>query len=185
MGTHWDERHTNDTSKPQACSLLQQNKDLLPATGKALDLASGRGGNTMELARCGLTVTACDSSEVAIRIIKQEAKEQNLEHKIEAIAEDAATTLVNNTNTYDIIMVSKFLDRQLTQPITKALKQHGLIYYQTFTQDSTTGPTNKEYRLQHNELLQMFNQEYLILHYQEHSILTKHNNMAELIARKK
>lgn len=186
MTTSWDSKHASATSKPQACSLLLQNKHLIPTTGTALDLASGRGGNTIELAKCGLTVTACDSSEVAIQILKQEAKNQGLENNIQAITQDAKTTLTTNQNTYDLILISKFLDRQLTAKITKALKQHGTIYYQTFTQDSQTGPTNKDYKLKQNELLHMFTTtEYLIIHYQEHSIQNNQHNMAELIAQKK
>ena len=183
----WDNRHSKATSPITACELLLRHKDLLPETGTALDLACGRGGNTIELARHGMTVTACDNSKEAIKILKQEAR-QKLPEKtsITTTTKPAETVLKRESNSYDLIIVSRFLDRNINTAITAALKKNGLLFYQTFTEDSSSGPSNPDYILQRNELLRIFsNKEYMIIHYQEYGILKQEYNYAELVARKK
>jgi tellurite methyltransferase len=38
-------------------------------------------------------------------------------------------------NAFDVIVVSRFLDRTLSDAIIDALKPDGLLFYQTFTRD--------------------------------------------------
>ena len=181
----WDERHRKSSSTITACELLQKCKELLPTTGTALDLACGRGGNAIELAQRGMDVTACDSSAEAIRILQQELHRTKLEEKVTAVTAEAEAILEANANRYDLIIASRFLDRSLTAKITTALKPNGLILYQTFTEDSNSGPQNPDFILKQNELLQMFsNKEYLLIHYHEYGMLQQ-SDYAELIARKK
>ena len=63
-GTEGTQRGTS--GKPGACAALREYAFLLPETGTALDLACGRGGNALLLARRGLQAHAWDISEEAI-----------------------------------------------------------------------------------------------------------------------
>ncbi|MCK5918652.1 MAG: hypothetical protein KAG34_09510, partial [Cocleimonas sp.] len=56
---------------------------------------------------------------------------------------------------YDVIVVSYFLQRNLFSAIINALKTGGLLFYQTWSQQSidTSGPSNPDFRLQQGELL--------------------------------
>ena len=60
-------------------------------------------------------------------------------------------------NSFDVIVVSHFLDRQIMPDIISALRKGGLLFYQTFTKAHVqeTGPSNEKYRLDKNELLNL------------------------------
>ena len=59
---------------------------------------------------------------------------------------------------FDVIVVSYYLERALARPIIEALKPGGLLFYQTFTRIAvgSEGPSNPDFRLDDNELLQLF-----------------------------
>jgi len=142
---------------PEAAWVLREYEHLLPDRGVALDLACGMGGNALFLAKSGIKTYAWDSSPVAIERVELLAKSQNL--SIIAEVKDVLQTLLPQ-NHFDVIVVSRFLERGLTQSLVDGLKPGGLLYYQTFVRDKPahTGPSNPEYLLQENELLQMFSQ---------------------------
>jgi len=62
-------------------------------------------------------------------------------------------------DSFDVIVVVRFLDRRLTRHIIEAIRPQGLLYYQTFIRDKVddTGPTRPDYLLEVNELLELFN----------------------------
>ncbi|MET0106111.1 MAG: class I SAM-dependent methyltransferase [Sedimenticola sp.] len=129
---------------------------MLPPGGDALDLACGRGVNAMLLAQAGLNVTAWDSSVVAIARLDEAANEAGL--KISAEVRDVVDA-PPEAGSFDVILVSHFLDRSLVQAISAALRRGGLLFYQTFSEErvSDAGPSNPGFRLADNELLTMFN----------------------------
>ena len=70
----WDERYRNPENlkfDPEPL-LVEVAEQLSP--GRALDLASGPGRNALYLARLGWQVTAVDSSQVAIDILRNRAR---------------------------------------------------------------------------------------------------------------
>ena len=58
-------------------------------------------------------------------------------------------------NSFDVIVVSYFLERDLFPALLFALNPGGLLFYETFIRDKPegTGPSNPEYLLEQNELL--------------------------------
>ena len=135
--------------------VLQENIHLLPKTGYALDVACGMGANAVFLARQGLTVDAIDISDVAINSLQSFARANNL--SINASKQDVVKTPIPKSR-YDIVFVSHYLQRDLFPLLVSALKVGGLLIYQTFVQETTahySGPSNKDFRLAKNELLQL------------------------------
>ena len=64
---------------PPPAEVLAQNRHLLPASGRALDLASGRGANALCLARRGgLAVSAWDNSAPALATLAFTARQHAL-----------------------------------------------------------------------------------------------------------
>jgi len=61
-------------------------------------------------------------------------------------------------NAFDVIVVSRFLCRNLCPAIQTALKAGGVLFYQTFVQNkvAAVAPSNPEYLLEENELLHLF-----------------------------
>ena len=152
----WNRRYSETPSgKPAACAALREYAFLLPETGTALDLACGRGGNALFLARRGLQAHAWDISEEAIGTLVREAEAEGLRvvTEVRDVQESPPAP-----GTFDVICVSFYLERDICGALTEALRSGGLLYYQTFIHEkvSDEGPNNPAYRLNPNELLGLF-----------------------------
>jgi tellurite methyltransferase len=169
-----------------AVQVLTENDFLLPATGTALDLACGLGANAIFLAEKGLAVTAWDISVVAIDKLTAYAVRQGLSinARQEKITAESFTKC-----TFDVIVVSRFLDRTLSDAIIGALKPDGLLFYQTFTREKTSPrpPNNPDYLLGCSELLALF-LPLRVIFYRENALLGEQlrglRNEAQFIGQK-
>ncbi len=150
----WDRIHARG-SWPAPAKVLTDYRHLLPHRGGALDLACGLGSNALLLAECGLTVEAWDISPVAIARLGQRARALGLDLKAQACD---VTSKAWPQGVFDVIVVSRFLERRLCPVIQQALKPGGLLFYQTFVRDKVTemGPSNPDFLLAENELLDLF-----------------------------
>lgn len=138
---------------PSACEVLTEYQHLIPSSGSALDIACGLGGNSLFLAERGFNVTAIDISAVAIERIEAY---QNARIQTRCCAIDRAAL---KDLCCDIIVVSRYLDRQICSALIDSLLPGGLLFYQTFTQEKAipgAGPSNPEFLLSANELLSLF-----------------------------
>ncbi len=153
----WDRLHAADggNDAPRPARVLTDNLHLLPATGAALDLACGRGGNALQLAAAGLDTFAWDISAVALGQVARRAATAGA--RIHSECRDVVAC-PPAPSSFDVIVVSHFLDRSLAPHLVAALRPGGLLYYQTFTRAAVdaSGPGNPLYRLAPNELLQLF-----------------------------
>ena len=151
LATKWNVRYqySKEQSKPtpEPATLLAEYVDFLPASGDALDLAAGRGGNARLLAANQLNTHAWDISSVAMQELKSDVP------SIHAVARDV-TENPPEPNSFDVIVVSRFLDRSLCSAIQDALRVDGVLFYQTFT----SGLSNPEFMLKPNELLELFSE---------------------------
>ena len=149
LATKWNVRHQyskeQSDSAPQAAEVLKNHLEFLPTSGDALDLAAGRGGNARLLHEHQLTPQAWDLSAVAM---------SELEAEVPRIAASVRDVIEHppEPGSFDVIVVSRFLDRSLCPVIEAALRPGGVLYYQTFTQ----GLSNPDYLLRPNELLRLF-----------------------------
>jgi len=151
----WDKRHQQKDTPLEPSRSLSENAHLLPMKGTALDLACGLGGNALFLAKRGLDVSAWDISPVAINALDAVAQNADLTLNLEVSDVEQRKW---EQNRFDVIVVSRFLERSLCEKISSALKIGGLLYYQTFVQDKVAdiGPRNPDYLLELNELLRLF-----------------------------
>ena len=113
----------------------------------ALDLACGRAANAEWLAQQGYHVTAWDISEAAIAHIRQRPASRIALAQVRDVSAHPPAR-----DSFDVIVVCRFLDRSLCPAIAAALKPGGTLFYQTFTQ----GLSNPDYLLKHNELPALF-----------------------------
>ncbi len=180
----WNDGYKDaDIASATAATLLQQNSYLLPKSGHALDLACGRAGNAQFLAKKGLSVDAFDLSENVINALTQFATS-----RIHPQIWDSETESLQTAH-YDVIVVSYFLQRDLFPTIFKALKTGGLLFYQTWSQQSidTSGPSHPDFRLQQGELLTLCT-DLRVVYYREEGILGElqqgNRNEAWIIAEK-
>ena len=151
----WDARYRQAEAGASAAAVLLEHERLIPATGRALDLACGLGANALYLARLGLEVEAWDISPVAIERLEHEANAKGLNIHTQTrdiVAHPPAP------GAFDLIVVSRFLERGLCPAIAAALVPGGRLFYQTFSAVSSgsQGPRNPAFLLQPGELRQLF-----------------------------
>ena len=150
----WDERHRAAEPGPPA-AVLADNRHLLPARGRALDLACGLGGSALLLAEQGLEAEAWDYAPAALERVAARARERGLavttrERDVEACPPEPES--------FDVIVVAHFLHRPLAPLLCDALRPGGLLFYQTWSRAraSDAGPSNPNFRLAEGELLTLF-----------------------------
>lgn len=167
--------------------VLNDHEYLLPKGGVALDLACGLGSDAVFLATNGLEVQAWDISDHIVKKINEFSAENNL-----SISAEARDITLNppEENSYDVITVAHYLDRDIVPALIASLKPGGLIFYQTFLKEVTpqySGPSNPDFRLGKNELLQLF-ADLSIVYYREDALIgdLQHGfrNEAMLVAQK-
>ena len=151
----WNDRYRAATGERQAARVLRENLHLLPGDGRALDLACGARGNALLLAEQGLEVDAWDIADVPVAALQAMASRRQL-----AIRAQVRDVVANppGPGTFDVIVVSYFLERDIIPDLIQALRPGGLVYYQTFTRQrvSDRGPQREAFRLDDQELLQLF-----------------------------
>ena len=151
----WDARYREGGADGAAARVLAENVHLLPASGVALDLACGTGGNAMLLAARGLEAHAWDISPVAIERVRARAEREGL--AVDAVVRDVEEA-PPEAGSFDVIVVSRVLERGVAPRLVAALRPGGLLFYQTFVRDKVAdvGPSNPVYLLEDNELLRLF-----------------------------
>lgn len=138
------------TPDPQPCAAVQAAAAYLPPQGTALDLACGRGGNALWLARRGLRVDAWDCHAEAIAELRTVAERDGLEVRAE-IRDVVAQP--PEPDRYEVVATSYFLHRALMPALLAAVRPGGLLCYQTFLAGHPgPGPRNPDYLLQPGEL---------------------------------
>lgn len=183
----WDRRYRDgDPARAEPAEVLRANAHLLPAHGTALDLACGLGANAVCLARHGFTTHAWDFSTAAIDKLAGYAAASGLPLSAQVRDVCAAPPAAAS---FDVIVVSFFLERDLAPALCAALRPGGLLFYQTFTRACVdeSGPANPAYRLARNELLRLFHGLAPVVYREENTlgdISRGWRNQAMLVAQK-
>jgi tellurite methyltransferase len=119
--------------------------------GVGLDVAAGRGRNSLALARAGLRVIAVDFSAEAMRLLAATARAERL----------AIWPVVANLDNFhlkdeslDAIVNINFLDRALFPKFERALRPAGILFADTFLVDQAAigHPRDPRFLLSHGEL---------------------------------
>ena len=139
--------------------------------GRALDLASGTGRNAIWLAEQGWHVTAVDRSPITIPTV--DAGVADLEKHEFPIVEAS----------WDLIVVSLYLQRDLFEPIKRGIKPGGVALVIVLLMEP--GHEGSHFRAQPGELAKHF-EGWEISHYREGKASGEHHDraVAEIIAKK-
>ena len=164
----WDQIYEKNIATEVAL-VLSENSHLLPSEGICLDLACGLGANALFLAEHGLETHAWDISPIALNRLEDSALEKDLDVTIKQVA---ITPDILPKDYFNVIIITRFLDRSLTNAIMESLKSSGLVFYQTYTKEKlgSKGPNNPDFLLSRNELLKLF-QPLTTVFYSENSLI--------------
>ena len=141
----WNKKYQNNPIPNRPIKLVSDFANL--ATGnKALDIACGMGRHSKFLASLGFEVDALDISSVAIKALKDLP---NIHPK-----EVDFDTYTLPQNSYDLIVCTFFLKRELFPQIIDALKEDGILIYETFVYhpDNEFTPSDRSFLLEEGEL---------------------------------
>ena len=129
---HWDDRYRERTiAAPRAPEILALNPGmaaLVPASGRALDIACGRGAQTVWLASRGLDVVALDVSGVAIALTDAAAVAGGVAHRVDARQENLDDGLPDDLQEFDIIVCQRFRNREVLEALGTRLQLNGVAF---------------------------------------------------------
>ncbi len=161
----WNEKYTNNKSllkkRPQSKKLSNAIK--IVKGNLALDVACGVGRNSIFLAQNGFEVEALDISSVAL-----EELDKNNYKNIKTKQIDLESYCPKE-DSYNLIVMTNYLDRNLIEKLYKALKKDGILFIETymFHKENEKPASNPNFLLKENELKTFFKEEGIILDYEE------------------
>lgn len=145
------ERSGSNPPSPFVMRWLSQPVPGAPAR-RALDLACGTGRHALSMARAGYAVTALDIRFDALQALRASGLPERL--PVHAACVDL-TRVPLPRDCFDLIVVTRYLDRALFPALAEALRGGGLLLYETFTEHQlrhATGPRSTAHLLRPGEL---------------------------------
>ena len=161
----WDKKYSTTPKllEKRECSKKLQNILSLVKGKRALDIACGAGKNSLHLANMGFDVVALDISSVALETL-DEYEYSNIKTKLTDL--EGFTPLENS---YDLIVMTNYLDRELIPNLLKALTKDGILFIETYMEyeSNSKKSSNPDFLLQKEELKSFVDKNYSILEYDE------------------
>jgi tellurite methyltransferase len=153
--------------------------------GPVLDLACGNGDNGIFLAQKGCQVICCDISPKSLGQAEKLAETHDTRVVIWQVDLEIDEPNPLPKDAYGAILVFRYLHRPLLECIKKALKNGGLLVYETFTVDQPKfgKPSNPDFLLNPGELRQTFGN-WEVIHYFEGIRENPTRAVAEIVCRK-
>ena len=150
----WDGARVHDPQPMSGPSpWLLECADLVPRTGRALDVACGRGRHALLVASTGLPVSAIDRDAVALERLQAHA--DRLGWPVRTMVSDLEAGDVDlGEPGYALVLVSRYLHRPLLPHLLRSLAPGGVLIYETFLdkQAETGHPKNPDFLLKPGEL---------------------------------
>ena len=148
----WDAKHALAGDGPgEPSRLLTSLQEVLPRTGRALDIAGGRGRHAIWLAQRGLEVTIADISRLGLDLAQRGAAEAGVSIHTQCIDLDSEPLPVGP---WDVILSVCFLWRPLFAEIPKVLAPDGwlVVIQPTLRNLERHDKPPAQFLLQENEL---------------------------------
>ncbi|MBN2468264.1 MAG: methyltransferase domain-containing protein [Deltaproteobacteria bacterium] len=153
--------------------------------GPVLDLACGDCRNGLLLAKNNLSVVCCDIAQPALDAAREEARRCGV--GLECVRADLEENGINllREDYYGGIMVFRYLHRPLIPFMKKAVREGGILMYETYTVDQSQfgKPHNPDYLLTPGELRGWFS-DWDIIHYYEGIKDNPKRAVSQIICRK-
>jgi SAM-dependent methyltransferase len=150
--------------------------NLINKKSKILDVACGSGRHTKYLIQKGHNVTAVDINPKFELKIDYQKKNKIIKYDLEN------EVWPFETDSFDCILVTDYLHRPLFPFFIESVKQNGFIIYETFSlgNEKFGKPSNPDYLLDNNELLNLLRDKLRIISYQDGIVL---NNVQKYVQR--
>jgi tellurite methyltransferase len=146
----------------------------------ALDVAMGRGRHAVALALGGFETFGVDISFDAVRDATMRAEAEGV--RLRAWCADLTQHPLPSAH-FDVIVVTRYLQRDLFRALRAAVRPGGVVVYETFTTAQRAlgrGPTSPDHLLEPGELRRAF-EGFDLLFYEE---VLKPDALARIVARR-
>lgn len=166
----WDQHYSQSqrSQYPAPDPILLQFTPVPTASERlrAVDIAGGLGQNGLWLAEQGYSVDIIDVSRVGLGRARSEMGLRNLRN-VNLLQMDL-DTLELNSATYEMVIVFRYLKRQLFPKIKQAVRSGGRVIYETFNTHylEQVPDFNPDFLLEPDELATYFS-DWKIIHYEE------------------
>ena len=159
---------TSDHSAPSAFveSWIEELAMPAPPVQTALDLAMGRGRHALLLARHGFRTFGVDVKRDAVGSAMAAAARESL--RVRGWCADLTASPLP-VAAFDLVVVTRYLQRNLFGAIKASVKPRGHVIYETFTTAQLAhgaGPTSPDHLLKPGELRSLF-ADWDVLFYEE------------------
>lgn len=153
--------------------------------GPVLDLACGECRNGIFVAQRGIEVICCDQAAERLEEARRVAGECEVSITTWEVDLEIPGGNPLPEDSVGAILVFRYLHRPLIPFIKKALRQGGLLFYETFTapQARFGKPHNPHFLLQEGELLKWF-EDWEVIHYFEGVKENPTRAIAQIVCRK-
>jgi tellurite methyltransferase len=174
----WNEKYRSGDTAARSPSPVVVRAAALSTPGRALDVACGTGRNALFLAQQGWAVVAIDGADEAIRHLRDSAERENLSIDT-ALVDLEREPIEYPAGSFDLIVVTHYLQRDLFPIAAKLLRPGGLCAVAVRLIDASSGgkSRNQRYRLAPGELRRLF-ETWIVVDYREE------NGAAEIIAQR-
>jgi rhodanese-related sulfurtransferase len=162
---------------------LLEHASLYASKRRVLDVACGRGRHALLFAAAGFEVTAMDRHAESLAELRASAAALGVRVDTREVDLEAPDYSFG-AETWDVIVVTRYLHRPLFPALRTALAPDGLLVYETFTtaqRDEPTGPSRPEFLLEPGELRALV-APLEIVAYDEEVVDARH--LARVVARK-
>jgi SAM-dependent methyltransferase len=146
--------HAHDPASRFVEHWTQTLRALVPAPARALDVAMGRGRHTRALASAGYRAFGVDIDYAAVHDAVARARDRG--EVLHAWCADLTNAPLPHVR-FDLILVTRYLQRDLFPALIEALTPGGVLVYETFTEAQRAfgrGPRCADHLLQAGELAQ-------------------------------
>lgn len=161
----WNKKYKETPSLLKSREVSKKLSDILKEVKgkKALEIACGAGRNSIYLAQKGFNIDALDISEVAIETLDNQGF-KNINTKVMDLE-----GFIPEVNSYDLIVMTNYLDRELIPKLANALKKEGILFIETYMnhEENEKAPSNPDFLLKKEELKTYFDEKFEVLAYDE------------------
>jgi tellurite methyltransferase len=150
------DRHLVDPPSPFVDEWIRKLSGQIARPGRALDVAMGRGRHALLLAAAGFRTFGVDNKYDAIAEAVARGRERQL--TLRAWCADLTMSPLP-ADLFELIVVTRYLQRDLIPALTNAIVPGGFVLYETFTElqkGRPRGPQSPDHLLRLGELRSLF-----------------------------
>lgn len=139
----WDQRYAGrDPVEPSPPHVLVEAHlvDVVPMSGRALDVACGLGAQSVWLAGRGLSVTAIDMSDVAVDATRRLAVAHDVQQLVDARQVDLDAGLPSDASGFDVVVCQRFRDVELYSQLVGCLRVGGVLVLTVLSEVGAESP---------------------------------------------